>query len=250
MIDDQLQRLDKLASIGTIAAGMAHEIRSPLTSISMDLDSLYESAFKKEEVQKTIVQVLDEIERVDKIVSNLLQFSRPASREFVRFELVSVIKESLLLARKKIGEKRIQFKTELPSTGLEITGSPDRIKQMIVNLIINAIEAIEVEGTITLRTELLKKSDMYLSEVLKESFFYRYKNIIRITIEDTGQGIPPESKDRIFDPYFTTKSYGTGLGLSIVAKIVEEHQGYVSVSSKSDQGTIFEVLIPANLIAE
>jgi signal transduction histidine kinase len=87
MIDDHLQRLDKLASIGTIAAGMAHEIRSPLTSISMDLDSLYESAFKKEEVQKTIVQVLNEIERVDKIVSNLLQFSRPASREFVRFEL-------------------------------------------------------------------------------------------------------------------------------------------------------------------
>ena len=250
MIDDHLQRLDKLASIGTIAAGMAHEIRSPLTSISMDLDSLYESAFKKEEVQKTIVQVLNEIERVDKIVSNLLQFSRPASREFVRFELVSVIKESLLLARKKIGEKRIQFKTELPSTGLEITGSPDRIKQMIVNLIINAIEAIEVEGTITLRTELLKKSDMYLSEVLKESFFYRYKNIIGITIEDTGQGIPPESKDRIFDPYFTTKIYGTGLGLSIVAKIVEEHQGYVSVSSKSDQVTIFEILIPANLIAE
>jgi signal transduction histidine kinase len=121
---------------------------------------------------------------------------------------------------------------------------------MIVNLIINAIEAIEVEGTITLRTELLKKSDMYLSEVLKESFFYRYKNIIRITIEDTGQGIPPESKDRIFDPYFTTKIYGTGLGLSIVAKIVEEHQGYVSVSSKSDQVTIFEILIPANLIAE
>jgi len=155
-----------------------------------------------------------------------------------------------LLAGKKIGVKSIQFKTELPPAGLEITGSPDRIKQMIVNLIINAIEAIEVEGTITLGAEMLKESDMSLSKVLKESFFYRYKNIIRITIEDTGQGIPPESKDRIFDPYFTTKSDGTGLGLSIVAKIVEEHQGYVSVSSKSDQGTIFEVLIPANLIAE
>jgi len=250
IIDDHLQRLDKLASIGTMAAGMAHEIRSPLTSISMDLDSLYETAFNKEEVQKTIVLVLNEIERMDKIVSNLLQFSRPSNREFVCFDIVRIIKESFLLGRKKIGEKRIQFFTDFAPASFEITGNPDRIKQMIVNLIINAIEAIEVEGTITLKTELLKESDIYIDNVLKESFFDRYKNIIRIAIEDTGKGIPPEFKDKIFDPYFTTKSSGTGLGLSIVSKIVEEHQGYVSASSKSGSGTVFKVLIPTNLITE
>jgi len=250
MIDDHLQRLDKLASIGTMAAGIAHEIRSPLTSISMDLDSLYDSPFKMEDVRKTIVQVLNEIERIDNIVSNLLQFSRPANREFVCFELRDVIEKSISIAKKKIGEKRIQIQTEIGSSKLEITGSPDRVEQMIINLIINAIEAIRVEGTITLKAEMPKTSDFYLSKPLKESFFCSYKNIIKITIEDTGDGIPPELIERIFDPYFTTKNSGTGLGLSIVTKVVEEHQGYISVSGTPGQGSIFEIFVPATPEAE
>jgi PAS domain S-box-containing protein len=244
MIDKHLQRLDRLASIGTMAAGIAHEIRSPLTSISVDLDSLYESGLGKEKVQQTIIQVLDEIERIDKTLANLLQFSRPARKEFSRFELVNVINEALVLARKKVGKKRIHFRTHFPSAPLEVTGSPDRLKQMIVNLLINAIEAVELEGVITMQIELLKENNVYMSKVLKNGLPNKHNSTVKIGIGDTGLGIPWEYKDKIFDPYFTTKRYGTGLGLAIVSKIAEEHHGYVSVSSKPGQGALFEVFVP------
>ena len=153
-----------------------------------------------------------------------------------------------LRPKKKMDGKKIHFRTGFPSTPLEITGNPDRLKQMIVNLLLNAIEAIELEGIITAETELLNENIEYMSQALKESFFKRHGGILRIGIRDNGVGIPPEFKDKVFDPYFTTKNYGTGLGLAIVSKIVEEHQGYVSLSSKPGQGALFEVFIPANLL--
>lgn len=247
MITDHIQRLDKLASIGTMAAGIAHEIRSPLTSISMDLDSLYDMTCNNEKVQKTIPLVLNEIERIDKIVSNLLQFSRLSQKNFFPFDIVYIIKESCLLAQKRIGKKKIQFGTEIELKNLEITGNPERIKQMIVNLIINAIQAIKVKGVININVELLKENNRHMDDVLKKSFFNKCKNIVKITIEDTGEGIPLKVRKKIFDPYFTTKSSGTGLGLSIASKIAEEHQGYISVSRRLDHGTIFNVFIPTNL---
>lgn len=249
MIGAHIQRLDKLASIGTMASGIAHEIRSPLTSISMDLDSLYDTACNNEEVQKTIPLVLNEIERIDKIVSNLLQFSRLSKKKLFPFKIVHIIKESCLLAQKKIGKKKIQIVTELELESLEITGNPERIKQMIVNLIINAIQAIKVEGTIIIRAELLKENDSHRDGILKKSCSDKYKDVVKITIEDTGEGIPLKFINKIFDPYFTTKNSGTGLGLSIASKVAEEHQGYISVSRRSDKGTMFKVFIPTNLNA-
>ena len=109
-IDKHLQTLDKLATIGTMATGIAHEIRNPLTSINMDLDSLYESASDEKKVQDTIVQVLHEIERMDNIVTNLLQFARPTGDEHTLLSIRGVIEESISLVRKKIGGKRIQFR--------------------------------------------------------------------------------------------------------------------------------------------
>jgi len=246
MIDKHLQRLDKLASIGTIAAGIAHEIRSPLTSVSMDLDSLYEDVSDKEKVQQTIVQVLHEIERMDKIISNLLQFSRPSSRDFVPFEIADLIRESISLAKKKVGRKRIRFETHLPGLPLEITGNPDRLRQMALNLLINAVEAIEFEGVITTEAGFIDETQEPINETLKDNFFKKYRDILRIEVKDTGPGVPVEFKDKIFDPYFTTKNYGTGLGLAIASKIVEEHRGYVALSDGSDQGALFEVFLPKN----
>jgi len=250
IIDRHLQRLDKLATIGTMAAGIAHEIRSPLTSISMDLDSLYESALEKEKVKQTIIYVLNEIERTDKIISNLLQFSRPAGKEFMRFEFSNLINESISLAKKKVGGKSIHFKTDSRLKSPEITGNPDRLKQMIVNLLINGVEAIDSEGVITTETGFLDEKNEYMSKALKNNFFKKHKSVLRIGIKDTGLGIPTEFKEKIFDPYFTTKSYGTGLGLAIVSKIVDEHHGYVSVSSEHGQGALFEVFIPADTLVD
>ena len=246
MIDKHLQRLDKLASIGTMAAGIAHEIRSPLTSIVMDLDSLYEFASDKKKVQDTIVCVLSEIERIDTTISDLLQFSRPSSKEGTRFEISNIIDDSILLAKKKVGNKAIRFETYFSLNSLELRGNPDRLKQMLVNLLMNSIEAIDSEGVIRTETELLYKGNEYMNKALKDSLFNVYKSILRISIRDSGTGILAEFKDKVFDPYFTTKSYGTGLGLAIVSKIVEEHQGYVSVQSEPGCSTVFEIFIPAD----
>ena len=250
MIDQHLQRLDKLATIGTMAAGIAHEIRSPLTSISMDLDTLYESAFETEKVQQTIIDVLNEIERTDKIISNLLQFSRHSGKDFVRFEFSNLMDETILLAKKKVGKKRIHFRRDPSSTPQEIIGNPDRLKQMAVNLLVNAVEAIEADGVITTAAGFLDEENEYMSRALKNRFFKKHKSVFRICIKDTGAGIPLEFKEKVFDPYFTTKGYGTGLGLAVVSKIVEEHQGYVSVSSEPGQGSMFEVFLPADTLAD
>lgn len=244
-IDNHLQRLDKLASIGTMAAGIAHEIRSPLTSISMDLDSLYESASDRERVQRTIVQVLSEIDRMDKILSTLLQFARPAGEDFSLLSIRSLIEESISLVRKKMGEKRIVFHTHFASEPPEITGNPGRLKQMMVNLLTNAAEAIELEGVVDISAELLNEDSGFMRGHLQQSLFHKFKNILKIGVEDNGVGVPLEFKDKIFDPYFTTKKLGTGLGLAIVSKIAGEHEGYVSLTSEPGKNTLFEVFLPA-----
>jgi PAS domain S-box-containing protein len=244
IIDRHLERLGKLASIGTIAAGIAHEIRNPLTSISMDLDSLYESTLDKVKVRQTIVQTLNEIEKIDKIISNLLQFSRVAIENFTHVDVTGIIMDSLSLAKKKTGEKSINFKTVLPTVPLKIYGNPDRLRQMLINLFINAIEAIDSKGEITIEANLFDKNNEFVDMVVKLNSYEKYENVLRIAVRDSGAGIPIEIREKIFDPYFTTKSYGTGLGLAISSKIANEHQGLIVVDSELNKGTIIEIFIP------
>lgn len=244
-IDKRLQALDKLASIGTMAAGIAHEIRSPLTSISMDLDALYECASDKERVQATVVEVLNEIERMDSIVSNLLQFARPVGEAFSSVSVQSVIEESISLVKKKLGDKRITFHTHFNPSRLEILGNPGRLKQMMVNLLMNAVEAIERQGVINISTDLLDRDNELMSGMVYDISVSEAKGLLRISVEDNGVGIPTELRGKIFDPYFTTKKFGTGLGLAIVSKIAAEHSGYVSLVSGSGENTRIDVCLPA-----
>ncbi len=244
-VDKHLQTLDKLASIGTMAAGIAHEIRSPLTSISMDLDALYECASNKERVEATIVEVLNEIGRMDDIVSNLLQFARPVGEAFSPVSVRRVIDESVSLVKKKLGDKRIPFRTSFNPSRLIIEGNPGRLKQMMVNLLMNAVEAIEREGVIKVSMDLLDQDDEIVRGLLEESSAIEAKGLLRISVEDTGDGIPSELRDKIFDPYFTTKKFGTGLGLAIVSKIAGEHNGYVSLASGSRGNTRIDVCLSA-----
>lgn len=243
-IDKHLRRLDKLASIGTMAAGIAHEIRSPLTSISMDLDMLYESASDKKKVQDTIVGVLTEIERIDNIVNNLLQFARPTVEDVSLLGIRKVIEESIALVRKQLGKKRIRFHSYFRPEHPEILGNLGRLKQMMVNLLMNAIEAIEHEGVVTIRANLVSRNSGPMSGMLKGCSLEKVRHVLRIGVEDNGIGVALEFRDKVFDPYFTTKSHGTGLGLAIVSKIVEEHEGYISFVSEPGRGTLFEVFLP------
>lgn len=243
-IDKHLRRLDKLASIGTMAAGIAHEIRSPLTSISMDLDMLYESASDKKKVQDTIVGVLTEIERIDDIVNNLLQFARPTVEDVSLLGIRKVIEDSIALVKKQLGKKPIRFHCHFRPENLEILGNPGRLKQMMVNLLLNAVEAIENEGVVTIKADLVSQKSGPLGGMLKGSSLEKVRQVLRISIEDDGIGVASEFRDKIFDPYFTTKSYGTGLGLAIVSKIVEEHEGYMSFISELGKGALFEVFLP------
>jgi len=248
IIDRHLVRLGKLASIGTMAAGIAHEIRSPLTSISMDLDSLYDSTLEKVKVRQTIAQTLDEIERINKIISNLLQFSRVTTDHFTHMDVIGIIKDSLSLAEKKTGKKTISFKIVSPAVPLKIHGNPGRIRQMMVNLLINAIEATASNGLITIEANLFEKNDDLVDMIVKLDLFKKYESFLRIAVIDSGTGIPIEMREKIFDPYFTTKRYGTGLGLAIVSMIVDEHQGLITVNSEPDKGTTFEIFIPKQRI--
>lgn len=242
-INKYLERLDKLATIGTIAAGIAHEVRSPLTSITMDLDSLYGDTKNEVKVRKTIAQTLNEIERIDRIISNLLQFSRLSNEGFIHADLITIIKDSLLLAKRNAMNKDIKFKTILPESMISYI-NPDKLRQVLINLLINSIESISSKGEIIVEANFVDKKDDILDMVLNISTPDRFENLIRIAVKDNGKGIPAEIVDRVFDPYFTTKTTGAGLGLSISSKFVNEHGGIMTVQSEFNTETLFEFFIP------
>jgi signal transduction histidine kinase len=221
---EEMTRLDRLVSLGKLAAGIAHEVRNPLTGVSLLLDDLHDRPGIDADSQAMMGRALAEIERVEKLITSLLTYSTPPKTEFRTSDLCLVIQDTLLLLRRQCERQRVklvQTECRLPL----FTFDAEKIKQALLNLITNALDALPEGGTITVSAT-------------------RDGNLVIMQVNDTGAGIAEDDLPLIFEPFFSRKGAGTGLGLSITQRIVEEHRGRIDVTSTLGQGTTFSIALP------
>jgi two-component system sensor histidine kinase HydH len=217
----------RLASLGRLAAGVAHEIRNPLSSIKGFATYFKERYRDNPDDQKTSEIMIQEVDRLNRVITQLLEFARPPVIQKKRASLQSLIQHSLRMIERQASAKEIQVLSHLPSDVKEVDLDPDGINQVLLNLYLNAIEAMERGGRLTVSLYREKRSPW-----------------VKIMVSDTGKGISKEDLEHVFDPYFTTKQSGTGLGLAIVHKIIEAHRGEVRAESEIGRGTTVSILLP------
>lgn len=232
-LEENLRRLDRLASAGTLSAGMAHEIRNALVAIKTFVDLLLEK--NKDNDLAEIVS--HEMERMVSLVSQILKFAVPAQPVFSRTAVHKILERSLLLAQHRAEGRLIAFDRKFQAEKDTIEGDNHQLEQAFVNLLLNAVEAISGSGSLAVTTDVAADDDNRARE--GES-----RRWLRIRISDTGAGISPENMRRLFEPFFTTKQNGTGLGLAVTRRIIEEHSGTIHVESQPGKGTLFTVLLP------
>lgn len=226
-----LMQAERMAMVGELAAGVAHTIRNPFTSIKMRMFSLGRSLDLNEIQNEDLKVISDEIARIDRIVQNFLEFARPPKLRLERFSLGEVIRSVLVLLEYRLKKYEVELCYQSQPEYPPVHVDADRIKEALVNLIINSCEAMEHGGRITVAES--RAVDPELGEVAE------------ISVKDTGPGVPEAIREKITAPFFTTKDEGTGLGLSIVARIVQEHEGKFIVSSPAGQGTECIIRLPA-----
>jgi two-component system, NtrC family, sensor histidine kinase HydH len=223
----EIVRNQRMATVGRLAAGVAHEVRNPLSSIKGFATYFKERYRDVPEDQQISGIMIQEVDRLNRVVGQLLEFARPITITKKCADLKALIEDSLKLVEKQVSEKQIDLSTDF-APGIEAGDfDPDRISQVLLNLYLNAIESMAEGGRLSISTG----SDPE-------------KHLITIKVSDSGIGIGEEDLDRVFDPYFTTKASGTGLGLAITHNIVEAHGGQIAVDSRPGEGTTVTVTLP------
>jgi signal transduction histidine kinase len=226
-----IERQEKLASLGVLASGVAHEIRNPLTAIKFRLFSLRKSMPALAQNEDTTI-IANEINRLERIVKDFLQFARPSEPELARVSGQRILREVHELFKGQLERMAIELKLKAAETAW-VHADRQQMKQVLINLVQNGAEAIGRNGVITLQ---LRRDTAELAR--------RSRPVVVLAVSDTGKGIPPEVEPRLFDPFFSTKTGGTGLGLAIAARIVEKHGGLLRYETEADHGTTFEVVLP------
>jgi signal transduction histidine kinase len=232
--DTIIERQQKMAHFGELAAGVAHEIRNPLTAIRARLFTLQKTLTTGTSAHDDTLVIRNEIDRLNRIVTDFLQLARPAEPRLVPITAEPLLREVRQLFAPQCEKQRIDLKVET-TNGARFLADPQQMKQVLINLIQNAADSIEMDGTITLRA----RPDT--SRLAKQS-----SEAVVIEVEDTGPGIPPAVQRRLFDPFFSTKEGGTGLGLSIAAQIVNNHGGKLEFQTQPGAGTTFAIILPAS----
>ena len=227
-----VERHEKLAALGVLAAGVAHEIRNPLTAIKARLYTQQKALAPASRERADAEFISREIDRLEKIVSDFLRFARPVEPERVPVSPANLLREVRQLMAEQLRKSSIDLAVER-AVETKVLGDPEQLKQVLINLVQNAAEALGTGGTIKLRAV---ESRIALGG--------RMRDVAIIEVEDNGTGMPPEVQKRLFDPFFTTKPTGTGLGLSIAARIVEKHAGALRVKTAANHGTTFGVVLP------
>ena len=221
---DEMTRLDRFASLGKLSAGIAHEVRNPLTGISLLLDDLHDRPGLDPDSQTMMSKALAEIERVERLISSLLNYASPPEACIVEGNLNLLVEDCLILIRRSCEKQGVELAVTLGSIS-QLPFDADRLRQLLLNLLGNALDAMPAGGRIAIETS-------------------QQDNWAVVSVSDTGPGISPEDLPLLFEPFFTRKSSGTGLGLSMVQRIVEEHLGTIQVDSTVGQGTVFTVKLP------
>ncbi|MGL5513196.1 MAG: two-component system sensor histidine kinase AtoS [Sporomusa sp.] len=221
----QMHRAERLAALGELMAGVAHEIRNPLTAIKGFVQYL-QSTNNEQERREYMPIVIKEVDRVNHVIETLLYFARPCKSNYTLVDVNSLIEETLVLVKNTGTRHKVEFRLQLDAAIPLIEGDAEKLKQVLLNLFINAVQAISVQGIVEIAT------------------WQTHDDFVHIRITDSGKGIKPADLNKIFDPFFTTKPAGTGLGLAVVQRIIHAHYGRIDIKSQQGSGTIVTLQLP------
>jgi signal transduction histidine kinase len=238
-LEQRLRRSDRLAALGSLAAGLAHEIKNPLTSLltfSRHLTRRFDDEQFRAKFQSVVPR---ELERINGIVERLLELARPPRLQFVAVRLPPLLDRAVELYAHEMESRPVQVVREHARDLPALWADPDALYQAVVNLIRNALEAMPAGGRLVLRTGWSDAPHVSLPGRRAAA-----GRRIRVEIEDSGVGIPAGDADRVFNPFFTTKDGGTGLGLALTHKIVEDHGGSIDFRAVPGGGTVFRIVLP------
>ena len=225
-LQERAKRMERLALLGRVVAEIAHEIKNPLMMIGGFANQVLRN-IKEEKNKKKLGIIIDEVERLENLLARLKEYYSPPPSVSDRINISKIIKDISSLIKGELEDREIILRVDIPEHELYIKGNEEKLRQVIINIMRNGIEAMENGGELHL--SLQKKGDL-----------------VEIRITDTGRGIPENIQDKIFLPFFTTKSGGSGLGLGISKKIVEDHNGSLSFKTKEGEGTTFIIRLPVS----
>jgi signal transduction histidine kinase len=223
-------RSERLAAIGGLATGVAHEMRNPLTSVKLLLQHAGSNPGDAVLPQTKLRLILDEIGRMEGTIQGLLDFSRPPTLQCVRHDIRDTLKRAMNLVEGKAAAARVQLYPDLKNDPVTVDGDPQQLHQVFVNLLINGIEAMPNGGLLCVEVDVIES-----------------KSRVRVRIEDNGAGIPIDILPMLFEPFATSKERGTGLGLAISRRIVEEHGGAIEAFNRPEGGATFDVVLPCQI---
>lgn len=230
-LEKEVRRHDRLVALGKMAAGVAHEVRNPLSSIK-GFATLLQTKFKENSEEKEVAGLLvNETERLNRSITELLNYARPTPLRHMQVDLAELLKNSLKLVTTDAHALGITLALEISSDLPKIEADPDRLNQVLLNLYLNGLQAMELTAG--------KEGELKVMASLDQS-----GRSVNIDVRDTGPGIPRQIIEQVLDPYFTTKPDGTGLGLAIANKIIDEHGGAISFSSQEGEGTTVRLTLP------
>jgi hypothetical protein len=221
----QMSRAEHFATLGELATGLAHEIRNPLAGIAGVIEIVGRDLPATSPAKTVVKEVRQEVSQINRILTDLLETARPRAPEIRLSDLNTTVEHAVMLARQQVLSKPIKIEFTPGHNLPEVEHDSDQIHQVLLNLLLNAVQAIESAGLV--RVAVFEQGDEAV-----------------VTVSDTGRGIPAEHLPNIFRPFYTTKGNGTGLGLSLARRIVEEHHGQIAIESSSGKGTTFSVVLP------
>ena len=235
----KMYRTDRLATLGELAAGAAHEIRNPLTAIRSTIQYLSKDFSSDPAKSEMMTELISEVERINKIVQGLLSFARPSALDASEVNIEQLINQTLLLVTNTLRKQNIEVEFEYFTDNTTIQADAEQLKQVFLNIILNAVEAMNRNTPDRSRTLIIS--------IEKGAPINPHSRYLIISFEDTGRGIEQKDIENVFNPFFTTKEEGTGLGLAICYGIINRHEGEIEVKSTPGKGTCMNVKLPQRI---
>ena len=233
-LQEEILRMDRLVSLGELSSGIAHEIRNPLAGIKTTAQALGEEMGQDDPKREYLNRITKEIDRLNELLKTFFSFAKPQKLSLVVCNIRDIVNEIIPLLIKNIANRGINFTEEYARNLPKVRVDFNQMHQVFLNLFLNAIQAMPNGGELKIKAEAIA-----LTPLVNPG-----KDYVRISISDTGKGIPAHGINKIFDPFFTTRPKGIGLGLSITYQIVKKHGGNIRVESKVDRGTTFIITLP------
>lgn len=231
----EVLRSERLAAVGQLAAGVAHELRNPLTAVKLLVQTVAREHRDNHDTAKQLGVVQDEVVRMERTIQSLLDFARPPAQNRMRHDLRETIGRALNLMEGSATRDHVQIQVTLPNVPFEVDGDPEQLHQVFVNLLLNGIDAISERGKISVSLQRAPSKSVSPKTTHPEC---------AVIVADNGSGIPESVIERLFEPFVTTKDRGTGLGLAVSRSIIEEHQGTLTAANGFDGGAVFTVRLP------